>query len=98
MRPLMPSFTRPPGYARIKLVKSFEELATTPLDGGINALCWARSLPGNFDEVVACLSVTDGIDTLDEARLDALPLSAAGRVAADVLLADQALLRDLGLA
>lgn len=87
----------PPDYPRIKLVKSFDELVTTPFQDGVNALCWQRELPGDFSEVVALLGVSEGITTLDESRLHNLPVSAAGRVAIHVLLEDQQRLRDHGL-
>jgi hypothetical protein len=90
----MTSFALPTDYARIKAVGSFRELVTTPFDGGVNALCWPRTLPGDFGEVVELLGAGAGIITLDEARLGTLPVSAAGRVAIDVLLEDQRLLRE----
>ncbi len=93
-----PSFLPPPGYARIRVVQSFAELVSMPFGGGVNALCWARTLPGDFNEVVERLGVSAEIKTLDAALLRALPLSAAGRAAVEVLLADQELLRALGLA
>ena len=52
-------------------------------------------LPGS--EVVEQLGVSDGITTLDDARLAALSVSAAGRVAIDILVKDQRLLRERGL-
>lgn len=85
-------------YPRIRLVGSFEELASAPLSDGLNALCWERSLPGNFEEVVAVLGDGSGIVAVDEARLTGLPVSAAGRTAIGVLLEDLRLLRDRGLA
>jgi hypothetical protein len=94
----MTPFTLPPGYTRIKRVNSFHELVTTPFSGGVNALCWPRTLPGNFREVVEHLAVSEGIATLDETRLRSLPLSAAGRAAIDLLLEDQRLLREHDLA
>jgi hypothetical protein len=97
----MPHFTPPAGYSRIKVVDSFHELITTPFGNGINALCWARELPGNFAEVVAHLAAAaghDGIHTLDDVRLGALPVSAAGLPAINILLEDQRLLRERGLA
>lgn len=97
MRSAAASFTPPPGYARIKVVRSFEELLGTPFADGVNALCWPRTLLGDFGEIVALLGVRDGIESLDQARLEALPLTAAGRIAAEVMLADQALLRARGL-
>ncbi len=93
----MPIFTPPPGYPRIKVVSSFEELVATPFRDGINALCWERVLAGDFGEVVERLAVGEGMTTLDDARLIDLPLSAAGRMAADFLLEDQRLLRARGL-
>jgi len=82
-------------YPRIQRVNTFHALATTPFAGGVNALCWERPLPSGFDEVVALLGAGEGLVTLDESRLRALPVSAAGRAATDRMLADQALLRAL---
>jgi hypothetical protein len=93
-----PSFTPPHGYTRIKLVQSFHELVTTRFEDGVNALCWPRTLEGDFGEVVAQLAVSEGIATLDEARLQALNVSPAGRVAIDFMLNDYRRLREHGLA
>ncbi len=93
----MTAFPLPSGYRRIKLVYSFQELVTTPFEGGVNALCWLRTLPGDFSEVVAQLGASGGITTLDEERLEGLTLSGAGRVAVGILLEDQRLLREQGL-
>ena len=93
----MASLDLPPDYARIKRVNSFHELVSTPFADGINALCWERTLSGDFGEVVALLGTGEGIVTLDEARLLALPVSDAGRAAVDQLLADLRLLRDRNL-
>ncbi len=86
--------TLPPGYTRIKRVNSFQELLTTRFEGGVNALCWPRTLPGDFGEVLDLLGGGEGIVTLDEARLRILPVGTAGRVAIDVLLTDLRLLRE----
>jgi len=83
----------PPGYNRVRTVGSFPELVATPFTGGVNAICWPRSLPGDFGAVVAALGGGEGIVALDEGRLRALPVGAAGRVAIKVLLADLKLLR-----
>jgi hypothetical protein len=91
----MSSFTIPPGYTRIRAVRSFHELVATPFAGGVNALCWPRPLPGDFGEIMALLGAGEGIVTLDETRLLALPVSAAGRSAIDVLLEDLRRLRAL---
>lgn len=86
-------------YPRIKLVSSFHELATTRFADGVNALCWPRTLPGDFTEVVAKLSasVEEGITTLEDSQLENLPVSPAGRAAIEVLLEDQRLLRERDL-
>ena len=91
-------FALPPDYPRVRRVRSFSELVTTPFADGVNALCWERALPGDFGEVVALLGPGDGeaITTLDEARLRALAVSAAGRTAADLMLEDLRLLREHG--
>lgn len=89
MTPLFSS----PDYPRIRRVNDFHELVATPFANGINALCWERTLPGDFREVVSLLGAVEGIVTLDEARLLALPVSAAGRTAIDIMLEDQRLLR-----
>ena len=96
----MSSFTPPPGYTRIKIVHSVHELVTTPFTHGINALCWPRTLMGDFAEVVTRLAVRDGITTLDDDQLLSLrpSLSPAGRAAIDILLEDQRLLRARDLA
>jgi hypothetical protein len=86
----------PPDYACIKRVHSFHELATTAFTDGVNALCWERTLPGDFGEVVAQLKAGEGIVTLDEARLRSLPVGTAGRAAIDFMLEDLRLLTALG--
>jgi hypothetical protein len=88
------TFDLPFDYPRIKLVRSFDELVATPFAGDVNALCWLRKLPGDFGEVVEHLGVSEGIMTVDDGRLQTLPVSAAGRVAIDILLEDQRLLRE----
>jgi hypothetical protein len=93
----MPSLTRPPDYRRIQRVKSFHELVAVQFGNGVNALCWERTLPGDFGEVVRLIGGGPGITALDEERLRVLPVSAAGRVAVEVLLEDQRLLRERGL-
>ena len=94
----MTPFFLPSGYARVKRVSSFHELATARFADGVNALCWERTLSGDFGEVVAQLNSGEGITTVDEAQLLALPVSAAGRAAINILLEDQRLLRDHGVA
>ncbi len=83
---------------RIQIVSSFDELIATPFQGGINALCWSRDLPGDFRAITDQLPTDDGITSIGDDDLLALTLSPAGAVAREALLADQALLRGHGLA
>ncbi len=88
----------PDGAPRVRRVRSFEELRTTPLAEGINALCWERTLPGDYAEVIAKLGPGEGIVAIEDERIVALDLTPAGRLAADAMLADQELLRRHDLA
>lgn len=83
---------------RVRTVRSFAELRETRFAGDVNALCWERTLPGDYPEVIAALGAGNGIVTIDDDRLQALDLSPAGQLAAAALLADQALLRTHDLA
>lgn len=94
----MNPFCLPTNYPRIKRVQSFPELVNTPFANGVNALCWERTLPGDFGEVVKLLGVSEGVTPIDEATLQALPVSVAGRAAVEVLCEDQRLLREHGAA
>ena len=82
---------------RVRTVTSFEELVATPFAGDVNALCWPRRLPGDFQNILDRLKAAEGITTIDDDALRELTLTPAGSIARDVLLADQALLRDHGL-
>ena len=94
----MAAFTPPPGYLRIRTVGSFAELAAAPFAGGVNAVCWPRTLPGDFGEIVAQLGDDEGVVPLGETRLNTLALTVAGQAARDAMLADLALLRAHDLA
>jgi len=95
----MTPLTLPVDYPRVRRVRSFAELVVTPFAAGVNALCWERSLPGDYGEVVAALGEGDGepIMALDAERLRALRLSQAGRTAVEQMLSDWQLLRDHAL-
>jgi hypothetical protein len=93
----MTPFTQPPEYARIKQVHSFHELVTTPFADGVNALCWGRTLPGDFGEIVDHLVTSEGITTIDEELLNSMSVSEAGKGAIGILVDDLRLLRDHGL-
>ncbi|HZZ20612.1 MAG TPA: hypothetical protein VFE25_14650 [Opitutaceae bacterium] len=82
----------------IRTVTSFEALVGTPFADGVNALCWQRSLPWDFTEVLAHLGPGEGIVPLDEERLQSLSVGNGGRAAIDGMLADLRALRERGLA
>ena len=86
------------GQPRVRLVRSFEELRTTRFADGVNALCWERTLPGDYAEVIAKLGPGEGIVALEDERIRGLALSPAGKLAAEAMLTDQQLLRDHDLA
>lgn len=86
------------GQPRVRLVRSFEELRTARFADGVNAFCWERTLPGDYAEIITKLDPGEGIVPLEDERLRALDLSPAGRLAAEVMLADQQLLREHDLA
>ena len=88
-----PAATRP----CFKTVDSFEVLLATPFADGVNALCWQRSLPGDFAEIVAAIGPIEDITSLDEEDLLSLQLSPAGQLARETLLQDLRLLRQAGL-
>jgi len=97
----MSAATTLPSPSNVQLVQSFDELLSTPFTNGVNALCWPRTLAGDFGEVVAALGKRDegdnGVTTLDDERLRSLPVSAAGRIAIEQMLHDQRRLRERDL-
>jgi hypothetical protein len=95
--PVIP-FTPDFAHSNVRLVHSFAELVATPFANGVNALCWARQLTGDFNEITARLGPLDEITSLDEEDLRSLELGPAGRLARDLLIEDLRLLREHGLA
>lgn len=83
---------------QIHCVSNFEELVTTPFQGAMNAVCWSRTLTGDFEEIVNKLAATEDITVVDEADLLALALSDEGKLARDIILHDFKLLKLYGAA
>ena len=73
---------------------SFAELVATPFAQDVNALCWSRTLPGDFGEVVEKLGAGEGVVTIEEPQLLRLAVSPAGRKAIDFLQKDLRQLRE----
>jgi hypothetical protein len=81
----------------VRLVASFDELLSTPFTAEVNALCWTRTLDGDFDAIAAAAGPLDEITTLDEEDLLSLSLGPAGQRARRHLLEDLRLLGQAGL-
>jgi len=84
----------PSDDARVRVVGSFEELVAGRFENGVNALCWPRTLEGDFSEVMRLLDAGEGITTVAGGQLQSLPVSAAGKLAVELLLEDLRLLRE----
>ena len=76
-------------------MRSFVELVGTPFADGVNALCWPRALLGDFGEVVEKLGDGEETMTIEEEQLVGLEVSAAGRVAIEILREDLRRLREV---
>lgn len=81
---------------QIHQVNSFEDLVNTPFRGSVNAICWTRTLAGDFAEIVGKLAQEGNITEVAPAALLALQLSEQGQLARNVLLHDLDLLRAHG--
>ena len=86
----------PAACNQILEVSNFNELVATPFEGAINAICWTRTLQGDFKEIVDKASTNENITVLDPANLASLELSKQGQLARAVLLADFDLLKTHG--
>jgi hypothetical protein len=80
----------------IKQVASFEELITTDFAGSINAICWERTLEGDFAEIVNKLSNVENTILIEEEQLRQLLLSSKGQLARKTLLEDFQQLKAIG--
>lgn len=81
----------------VRLVASFDELLSTPFTAEVNALCWTRTLEGDFDAIAAAVGPLDEITTLEDDDLRSLNLGPAGQRARRHLLDDLRLLGQAGL-
>lgn len=82
--------------SRRAIVHSFADLVGRPFGGGVNALCWPRTLEGDFAEVARLLAPPEGLVVVRASTLRALSLSVAGRAAADAMMEDLRRLDELG--
>ena len=73
---------------QIHYVTNFQDLASTPFNGVINAICWARELIGDFSEIVKKVELTGNITVIEHEELCELQLSEHGQLAREILLND----------
>ena len=77
-------------------VNNFNDLVSTQFQGNMNALCWTRTLSGDFSEIVSKVELTENIVELDLEELRAIELSEKGQLAREILQNDMKLLTDHG--
>ncbi|KQX00883.1 hypothetical protein [Flavobacterium sp. Root420] len=82
--------------SQIGMVATFPELIHTDFKGEVNALCWYRNLDGDFNDIVAQLSLKENITEVYPEDLIALQLSEKGNIAREIILNDLQLLADFG--
>lgn len=83
-------------HRQITSVGTFDDLVTTVFSGTTNAIFWNRKLEGNFEEIVAKLTLRENITEVSVAELLALQLSEHGDLAREIILNDLKLLTDIG--
>ena len=81
---------------QVHCVTNFKDLISTNFHGAINAICWTRTLTGDFAEIVDKVVLNENIMVLDEANLLALPLREQGQLAREILLHDLMVLKAHG--
>lgn len=81
---------------QVHCVTNFHDLVSTPFNGIVNAICWERTLTGDFSEIVNKVEQTGNITAIEEAELRALQLSEQGQLAREILLNDLKVLTDHG--
>lgn len=81
---------------QVGVVSSFSELINTKFKGVMNAVCWTRSLNGDFEEIVSKLQLKENITEVSIEDLLALELSEKGMLAREIILNDLQLLTDFG--
>jgi hypothetical protein len=81
---------------QIQRVSNFQDLVSTPFEGGINAVSWDRVLVGDFSEIVEKIKLDGNITETDQEDLLQLDLTEQGKLAREILLNDFKLLTEYG--
>jgi hypothetical protein len=87
-----------PAEQPILSVTNFEDLVATPFHGATNAICWPRTVTGDFGEIVNKIPLNENITVLEPEELCALQLSEQGQLARAIILHDLQLLTAHGAA
>jgi hypothetical protein len=85
-----------PAEQQIYCVTNFQDLVSTPFGGEMNAICWRRTLTGDFAEIENKVVLNENIAVLEEEQLRVLELSEQGQLAREILLNDLKLLKAHG--
>lgn len=73
---------------QIHRVSNFQDFISTPFRGAVNAICWNRTLEGDFSEIVGKVALDGNMAELDPGELRELKLSEQGQLAREILLND----------
>lgn len=85
-----------PAENQIRWVTNFQDLVSTPFNGDLNAICWARQLTGDFSEIVEKVALSGNITVIEQEELSALQLTEEGQLAREILLNDLKVLKAHG--
>jgi len=72
----------------ILYVTNFQDFVSAPFKGEINAICWTRTLQGDFSEIVKQVVLTGNVTEIGPEEICDLSLSEQGRLAREILLND----------
>lgn len=81
---------------QIHAVTNFQDLLSTPFQGEMNAMCWARKLTGDFSEIVKKVALNENIKTIEQDELLELQLSEQAQLAREIILNDLKILKAHG--
>lgn len=76
----------------IRYVTNFQDFVSAPFTGDINAICWARTLQGDFLELVEQIALTGNITEIGPEEILNLSLSEQAKPAREIILNDLKLL------
>jgi hypothetical protein len=72
----------------IQYVTNFQDFVSASFHGDINAICWSRTLQGDFSEILKQVALTGDITEIGPEEICNLSLSEQGRLAREILLND----------